>query len=408
VKLSNKKTFINLDYEKLNWDCSSCGKCNSFCPSYEAFGEDSFGSRGRLRVISYSNYDFKDDREIIDNCLNCKSCRVVCPAGCDTAEETIKRWGENPPKILSPLFGVMRRPELQERIFSLNGRFQPIWDRNFFRSLIDALSPPSFRLRREVKLPKLARVSLRDRHPELVEQPGAEVAYFYGCADNSFANDTGEAVISVLQRLGFQVTLPKQACCGLPMETYGFIDQKRAVTRFNIDSLQRFEHIVTGCGSCLLALKEMYTIFEETDPCHRKAKEVAERCYDFSEFIIKKAEVSFLSSIANGKRVTYHDPCHLRAAEITEEPRRILKTLFGERFVEMDYADRCCGFAGTYYLFHPEQSERIFERKKKALMESDAEMVVSGCPTCILQFKNQAGEGVEVRHPAELVLRALS
>ncbi|TET67490.1 MAG: FAD-binding oxidoreductase [Candidatus Zixiibacteriota bacterium] len=403
VKLSNKKALVNLDYEKLNWDCSSCGKCNSYCPSYEAHREDSFGSRGRFRVISYSNYDFREARDILDDCLNCKSCRVICPAGCDPAEETIKRWAEHPPRILAPWLGAMKRPELLERIFSLQGRSQKLWDNNFFRPLVELLSPTSFRLRSEVKLPRLARVSIRNRHPELVERPETELAYFYGCADGSFDNNTGEAIITTLDKLGFNVTLPKQSCCGLPMETYGFMEMKTEVARFNIDSLLRFEHVVTGCGSCLLALKEYDKLFEEEDPYHQKAIELAGRCYDFSEFIIKKTKLSSLSSISNGKRVTYHDPCHLRAAEITEEPRQLLKAMLADRFVEMDYADRCCGFAGTYYFFHPEQSEKIFERKREALKDSGAEMVVSSCPTCLLQFKNQMGEEIEVRHPAELI-----
>jgi FAD/FMN-containing dehydrogenase/Fe-S oxidoreductase len=408
VKLSNKKALVNLDHEKFNWDCSSCGKCNSYCPSYEAYREDSFGSRGRFRVLSYSNYNFRENREILDNCLNCKSCRVICPAGCDTAEEATKRWAEHPPKILSPWFGAMKRPELLERIFSLQGRSQKLWDNNFFRPLVELLSPASFRLRSEVKLPKLAAVSLRNRHPQLVEKAEAEVAYFYGCADSSFDNRIGEAIISTLQKLGFKVSLPRQACCGLPMETYGFMDTKREVARFNIDSLLRFKHVVTGCGSCLLTLKEYGRVFEKTNPYHEKAKKLAERCYDFSEFIIQKANLKSLASPSSQKRVTYHDPCHLRAAGITDEPRQLLKAIFADRFVEMDYADRCCGFAGTYYFFHPEQSKRIFERKREALKDSGAEIVVSSCPTCILQFKNQMGEGMEVRHPAELLLEVLS
>ena len=403
VKLSNKKALVNLDYEKFNWDCSSCGKCNSYCPSYEAHLEDSFGSRGRFRVLSYSNYNFKESREIVDGCLNCKSCRVICPAGCDTAEETIKRWAEHPPRILAPWLGAMKRPEVLERIFSLQGKSQKLWDNNFFRPLVELLSPPSFRLRSDVKLPKLAGVSLRNRHPELVERQEADVAYFYGCADGSFDNDTGEAIITTLEKLGFTVTLPKQSCCGLPMETYGFVEMKTEVARFNVDSLLRFEHVITGCGSCLLALKEYDKLFEEEDPYHQKAKELAQRCYDFSEFVIKNVDLNSFSRISNTKRVTYHDPCHLRAASITEEPRQLLKAIFADRFVEMDYADRCCGFAGTYYFFHPEQSEKIFERKREALKDSGADMVVSSCPTCLLQFKNRMGDQIEVRHPAELI-----
>jgi len=54
-----------------------------------------------------------------------------------------------------------------------------------------------------------ARMSLDDdalfRHPELVEKPQADIAYFYGCADGSFDNHTGEAIISTFQKLGFKI-----------------------------------------------------------------------------------------------------------------------------------------------------------------------------------------------------------
>jgi glycolate oxidase iron-sulfur subunit len=66
-------------------------------------------------------------------------------------------------------------------------------------------------------------------------------------------------------------------------------------------------------------------------------------------------------------------------------------------------ADRCCGAAGTYNVFQYENSMRIFERKRRGFLDSGAELVVSSCPTCVLQFIDGLKAPDKVLHVVELI-----
>ncbi len=47
--------------------------------------------------------------------------------------------------------------------------------------------------------------------------------------------------------------------------------------------------------------------------------------------------------------VTYHDSCHaLREMKIKDQPRRLLAQVRGLELREMEAAEECCGFGGTF------------------------------------------------------------
>jgi len=114
---------------------------------------------------------------------------------------------------------------------------------------------------------------------------------------------------------------------------------------------------------------------------------------------------SSLSS-EHSRKVTYHSSCHLRAAGITKAPRQVLAGLPGVEFVEMQDADRCAGGAGTYIIKDYETSQKIFERKRRAIEETGAEVVATSCPACMIQLQNGLRGKVEVKHVAELINEA--
>ena len=72
-------------------------------------------------------------------------------------------------------------------------------------------------------------------------------------------------------------------------------------------------------------------------------------------------------------RVTYHDPCHLvRAQDVSEQPRKLLKMIDGLEFVEMDEADWCCGSAGTQIITHYETSMGVLDKKMANVAATEA------------------------------------
>jgi Fe-S oxidoreductase len=264
------------------------------------------------------------------------------------------------------------------------------------------------RLPYDLVLPRLARRQLRDRYPELIPWPAAQprtggVAYFHGCAANYFDDGVGDAVIAVLRKHGVEPALPPQRCSGTPIHTYGHLDLAREGARFNLNSLAPYETVVTGCASCTLMLKDYPALFPDGEE-RRQAEHLAKKVVHIAEFVARSPHQPPMAPAAHqAKTVTYHSSCHLRAAGVTKEPRRILASLPGVRFVEMPDADRCAGGAGTYVVKDYATSQKIFERKAKAVEQVGAEVVATSCPACMIQLNNGLKGKAEVKHIAQML-----
>ena len=88
---------------------------------------------------------------------------------------------------------------------------------------------------------------------------------------------------------------------------------------------------------------------------------------------------------------------------MTHEPRQLLKSLPGLAYVEMPDADRCAGGAGTYLVKDFETSQRIVERKRRAVEQSGADLVATSCPACMIQLRTGLKGAAEVKHVAQVL-----
>lgn len=417
VKLSEAPFTDHIDYTRLSKACATCAKCNSVCPVYDVFQSEDMSARGWFEIVTATDYSYLNSKRVVEACLNCKSCRTICPAGVDVSELILNRRAEQPNALAGLIFRLHARPGLFEPLLKMLASTQWLWNRPVVRRWIERLTRPvlrrlaeSARLPANMVLPRLARRHLRDRYPELVSPPGKsdkpKVAYFHGCAANYFDDGVGDAVIAVLRTHGVDPALPPQRCSGTPVETYGYVDLVREHARFNLESLAPYDSVVTGCASCTLMLKDYPKLFEK-GPERQAAESLSKRVRHISEFVAQSDRTPPLAQPRSGpRRITYHASCHLRAAGVTKEPRQILKALPGVELVEMLDADRCAGGAGTYIVKDYETSSRIFERKRRAIEQSEADVVATSCPACMIQLTNGLRETVEVKHVAQLLQEA--
>ena len=88
-----------------------------------------------------------------------------------------------------------------------------------------------------------------------------------------------------------------------------------------------------------------------------------------------------------GKKVTWHDPCHLsRHLGVTTQPREILTAIKDIEFVEMRDANVCCGMAGSFSIYYYGLAKKIADKKIAAIKETGADIVATGCPGCEIQL----------------------
>jgi FAD/FMN-containing dehydrogenase/Fe-S oxidoreductase len=416
VKISDRPFTDHIDYTRLSKSCATCGKCNSVCPVYDVFQSEDMSSRGWFEIVTAKDYCYLNSKRVVEACLNCKSCRTICPAGVDVSELILQKRAEYPNRIAGLIFKLHAHSAIFEPILKFLAKSQPAWDRPSIRRIIERFMRPLLRglsetakLPFDMVLPRLASRHLRDRHARLVMKEGirqSPVAYFHGCAANYFDDGVGDAVIAVLRQHGVTPDMPPQRCSGTPIDTYGHRRLAKEGARVNLKSLAGYETVVTGCASCTLMLKD-YPMLFAGEPEQAAAEAMAKRVQHISEFVARSA-IHPPTSVGQGgnKKVTYHSSCHLRAAGVTKEPRQVLATLPGVEFVEMQDADRCAGGAGTYLVKDYDTSQKIFDRKRRAIDQSGAEVVATSCPACMIQLQNGLRGKVEVKHIAQVLQEA--
>jgi len=235
--------------------------------------------------------------------------------------------------------------------------------------------------------------------------PRGTVAYFAGCVMNWVYADAAQATRLVLSMNGYRVESPSVVCCGMPHRVYGNIEAARRLARTNIEALEPYSTIITDCATCGNALKEYREVVAD-DPAYReRAAAVSGKVADVSEFLMEHGLARPEGEVR--VRVTYHDPCHLvRGQSVRAQPRDLLKSIPGIEFVEMKGADVCCGGAGSFCVTHPGLSEKVGAAKVESTLATSAEVVASGCPSCMSQLQALLKDRrcrMKVCHPIELV-----
>ena len=413
VKISDTSFTEHIDYARLSKPCATCGKCNSVCPVYDVFQSEDMSSRGWFEIVTSKEYSYLNSKRVVEACLNCKSCRTICPADVDVSELILKRRAEHPNRMAGAVFALHARPWLFDPLLKAAARTQWLWDRPRPRAWLEWITRPlmrriaeTARFPRDMVMPRLATRHLRERYPELVRIGASgptSIAYFHGCAANYLDDGVGDAVIAVLRRHGVEPALPVQRCSGTPIQTYGHVKLVLEGARHNLASLERYDTVVTGCASCTLMLKDYPQLFE-AGPEREAADRLARRVKHITEFVAESKEAPDQSTgTARRRKVTYHSSCHLRAAGVTKAPRKVLAALPGVEFIEMEDADRCAGGAGTYILKDYDTAAKIFERKRRAIEDSGADVVATSCPACMIQLNNGLRGTVQVKHVAELL-----
>ncbi|MDO4281748.1 MAG: (Fe-S)-binding protein, partial [Peptococcaceae bacterium] len=84
----------------------------------------------------------------------------------------------------------------------------------------------------------------------------------------------------------------------------------------------------------------------------------------------------------------------------------ILRALPDVEFREMKKPNRCCGSAGSFSLTHYDLSMEIQEEKCKDIDQTGADVVVTGCGSCIMQLtdgQNRFGGHCDIKHTAEIL-----
>lgn len=238
------------------------------------------------------------------------------------------------------------------------------------------------------------------------------VALFVTCLVDQMWPSVGVSTLEVLRHVGCTVEFDeRQTCCGQPAFNTGYSAEARQLAERFITMCEesQAEAIVSPSGSCTAMIHHYPALFAEAQQdreWRKRARAVAERTFELSSFLVRVLKVEDVGARWTG-RVTWHDACHaLRDLNVYSEPRRLIGNVRGAEFVELENADSCCGFGGTFSVKYPEISVAILDQKIEAIEKAGVEAVVSGDASCLMQISgrlSRKGSSVRAMHLAELL-----
>ncbi|WP_035446369.1 (Fe-S)-binding protein [Atopobacter phocae] len=234
-----------------------------------------------------------------------------------------------------------------------------------------------------------------------------KVTIFSTCLIDLMFPNVGQAMVEVLERLGVETELPeKQICCGQPTSNSGYAKESYPVFKNQIDAFEGADYIVAPAGSCAGMMKELPHFFEKEDPYYIKAVAVAERTYEFTQFLYRVLKVKDLGATLN-KRATYHRSCHMtRILGEREAPFVLLDHVRGLEMVPLPHIENCCGFGGTFSVKEKEISEMMVTEKVNDVVSTGAEILISADMGCLMNIGgklNRDGKEIKVMHIAEVL-----
>ncbi|MHB1415149.1 MAG: (Fe-S)-binding protein [Chloroflexota bacterium] len=405
--------------------CNKCGTCASVCPTYGALRRETTSARGRVSLIEafLAGELAADDElhELLYTCLSCHSCVPACPNGVRVDKLVLaaraklaEADGRSPWRQL--IFrDLLPHPERLSAALWPARAYQALGLRTLVERVgLDRHLPGRLGIYGQMA-PAVPVRSASRVLPTVSTALGptkGRVGYFLGCAQNFVFPAAAKATVALLNLAGFDVvTPPKTVCCGMPALAYGERAVAREAARWNVNLFlsEGVEALVTDCASCGSFLKEYGELLADDPEWAAKAADLSSRTRDISEFLAANPPLTTTSE-AVPFRVTYHDPCHLAHAQgVKRQPRDLLRSIPGLELVEMRTPGACCGSAGSYGLTHPDISTTILDKRIAEALETDAQLIATGCPACRIQLEfgvRRAGHEVMVRHVSELLAAA--
>ncbi len=350
----------------------------------------------------------------VDYCSGCRVCNMVCPTGVRIAEinararaRIVEQGGVGRRDRVRN--NLLARPATLSRLGSPVGSFV---NALFANRLARRIAQAGLGIHRGAPLPRYAGERFSRWlavHEPPRDHPAGKVAYFAGCAAEHYEPRVARTAVRVLERLGFEVVVPEQGCCGLPLLSNGEFPAARRYHRANVDYLIGFARegvpIVGASTSCTLTLKEEAP--ELLDAFAEDERMVAAATYDLHEFLLLLHEEGRFPVVLRPVplRLLYHAPCQYRAHRLGMPALEMLDLVPDLEIVESGAA--CCGVAGTYgyktekYDIAMAVGRPLFDR----IAEVAGPVAVCDAETCRWQI--ELATGVPTIHPVELLAVSL-
>ncbi len=391
--------------DQLADQCVKCGMCLPACPTYQISNNENESPRGRIAlmqgIVSGELSLLPRVIQHLDHCLGCLSCEKICPSNVqyETLIDSIREYtvSEKPLPFQEKLISLLIKPAVQNSLFPLLRFYQFSGIQKLAR--ISGLLKLTGLNKQEQLLPELKpRLKLKPHYPAKQASSGT-VALFTGCMGKHFEQAAILASIKVLTRLGYDVEIPEQVCCGALHQHSGFRQQADALARSNAkfllkDSYRAILFTASGCGAQLKStLKRGKNSLPNTTTT------------SIMDFVLQHTNKHPVSFSALKQSIALHQPCSLQnTLKQADAVVTLLNKIPELKVTELQ--SQCCGAAGKNMLSQTDLANQIRQPLLAQITDS-VDTIVSSNIGCAIHLSAGLQRKIAVIHPIELIARCL-
>ncbi|MFD5868993.1 (Fe-S)-binding protein [Corynebacterium sp. NPDC060344] len=242
------------------------------------------------------------------------------------------------------------------------------------------------------------------------------IALFSTCIVDAMYPKVALATVRILERLGHEVVFPAgQGCCSQMHVNSGYLPEALPVVRNHVEAFSAADYdvAVAPSGSCVASLGHQQPMVARAGGDERlaeRAAEVAANTYELSQLLVDVLGITDAAEQLGSHfphAVTYHPSCHgMRLLRLGDRQAGLLRTVGGIDFRELDDADECCGFGGTFAMKNPDVSGGMVEEKIGNIVDTGASVCAGGDASCLLHMGGAMARrdvGVRAVHLAEIL-----
>lgn len=424
--------YYNQDVLQHAEQCNGSGDCRkthlsggTMCPSFMATRNEKDTTRARANILrefltnsdKLNRFDHREIYDVMDLCLSCKGCKSECPSNVDVAKlkaEFLQHYydANGVPfrsKLIANFSASAKLGSIAPGIYNFVMTNKPV------SKIVKKIS--GFAIDRS--MPTMYKTTLMSWYNKNREQgtrskkQGRKVYLF--CDEFTNYNDTeiGIKAIQLLEKLAYEVVIPKHEESGRAWLSKGLIREAKKIANKNIKllcSLISEQAPLIGIEpSAILTFRDEYLDLADDD-LYITAKEMSKHVFTIDEFIaqeIAKGNINKEQFTKEKKKIMLHGHCQQKALS-SVAPTVNLLTL-PENYSVETIPSGCCGMAGSfgYEKEHYDISMKIGELVLFPSVRKQAEDVIIAAPGTSCRHQVKDGTGKHAKHPVEILYEAL-
>jgi FAD/FMN-containing dehydrogenase/Fe-S oxidoreductase len=406
--------------------CNGSGDCRktelsggTMCPSFMATRHERDTTRARANILrefltnstKLNRFDHEEIMDVMDLCISCKGCKSECPSNVDMAKlkaEFLQHYYDaNGVPFRSRLIANFTNSAKLGALFP--GMYNFMMTNKITSTQVKKFS--GFAVKRS--MPTMYKTTLRNWHSRRPLKGGKRVYLF--CDEFTNYNDTeiGIKAILLLEKLGYEVVIPKHEESGRAWLSKGLLRDAKKIAQKNVRMLSKVVSedapLIGIEPSAILTFRDEYVDLVDDDQLE-EARNLSSNAYMIDEFLTKEIAKGHIAKehFTNEKKlIKLHGHCQQKAWNALAASVHILS--LPENYTVETIPSGCCGMAGSfgYEKEHYDISMQIGELVLLPAVRSQPADVIIAAPGTSCRHQIKDGTNRKAKHPVEILYEAL-